>query len=493
MNAMISENLISDLSDSIESRLGISLARERWGQLEKKISMAADSWGFADAASCIQWLLSSRTDKRTLEMLASCLTVGETYFFRQSSGLRAMVERAFPDIIRSHAHGDRRVRIWSAGCSTGEEPYSVAMMVAEYPALRGWDVGILGTDINQSFLMKAEAGIYTEWSFRGVEPGIREKFFQKKKGPTFEILPSLKRMVTFAHLNLIDDVYPALLNNTNAIDLILCRNVLMYFTPDFIQKVILKLHQSLLPEGWLLLSPVEAPLVHGSLFTPLSCAGAILHRKTAEKTEPMATPQKQTTTRAPKRRATERPVPARPAQIAKRPKPAATYPRAIELYANTDYNGAIEILTSLAVRPAADAAVFQLLSRAYANLGRLAEAESWCMRAIAADKINAASRYLLALIRIEQQRPDEAIAALKKAIYLEPDLVVAHFTLANLYRRKSMRHEADRHLNNALLALQGVRANEELPESEGMTAGNLIDLIAATRADGGNNGQRRTD
>jgi chemotaxis protein methyltransferase CheR len=107
--------------------------------------------------------------------------------------------------------------------------------------------------------------------------------------------------------------------------------------------------------------------------------------------------------------------------------------------------------------------------------------------------MNAASRYLLALIRIEQLRPDDAMSALRKAIYLEPDFVVAHFTLANLYRRRRKHGESERHLRNALRALQGFRPEEELPESEGMTAGNLIEMIEATRANGGSNGQRRID
>jgi chemotaxis protein methyltransferase CheR len=483
MNAIASEKSISDLSAYVRSRMGLNFPRERWGELEKKIVLAVDSFGFPDTPSCIQWILSSRTDKRQLEILASCLTVGETFFFRENKSLLALTERVFPEIIRAHAHGDRRVRIWSAGCSTGEEPYSVAMMVSEYPGLQGWEVSILGTDINQTFLRKAEAGSYTEWSFRGVAPGIREKFFQKGKGSTFEILPAIKAMVTFAHLNLIDDVYPALLNNTNAVDLILCRNVLMYFTPDYVQKVIDKLQQSLLPAGWLLVSPVEAPLVHRSIFTPLARTGALLQKKATETPEHKAIVYD----RIP------RPEPRRPAPVAERLRPAATYPRAMELYANAEYTGAIEILNVLASRPAAEAPVFQLLSRAYANKGRLSEADAWCLRAIAADTMNAASRYLLALIRIEQLRPDDAMSALRKAIYLEPDFVVAHFTLANLYRRRRKHGESERHLRNALRALQGFRPEEELPESEGMTAGNLIEMIEATRANGGSNGQRRID
>jgi chemotaxis protein methyltransferase CheR len=156
----------------------------------------------------------------------------------------------------------------------------------------------------------------------------------------------------------------------------------------------------------------------------------------------------------------------------------------MELYAVADYDGAIQVLVDLTARLPAHAPVFQLLSRAYANKGMLAESEHWCTRAIAADTMNAASRYLLALIRIEQHRPDEAMSALRKAIYLEPDFVVAHFTLGNLCRRKGKKREAERHLRNALLVLRRIPSEQELPESEGMTAGKLIELIAATRVEG---------
>jgi chemotaxis protein methyltransferase CheR len=156
----------------------------------------------------------------------------------------------------------------------------------------------------------------------------------------------------------------------------------------------------------------------------------------------------------------------------------------MELYAAADYDGAIQALLDVTARPPARAPAFLLLSRAYANKGMLAESEAWCTRAIAADTMNAASRYLLALIRIEQRRPEEATSALRKALYLEPDLVVAHFTLANLYRRQGKKREAERHVRNALLVLRSIPSERELPESEGMTAGMLIELIAATHVEG---------
>jgi chemotaxis protein methyltransferase CheR len=483
MSALASESMLSDFSVYIRSLMGVSFPRERWGELERKTSQAAASLGFPDAVSCMQWMITSHADRRQREILASWLTVGETFFFREKSGLRALSERVFPEIIRAHAQGDKRVRIWSAGCCTGEEPYSLAMIVSEYPGLHGWDTSILGTDINQTFLGKAKDGIYTEWSFRGVAPGIREKFFRRMDESHFEVLPALKGMVSFLHLNLIDDVYPSLMNATNAIDLIVCRNVLMYFAPDYARNVIHKLQQSLLPQGWLLVSPVEAPLIQGPDFMPIQHTGAILHRKAEQTPRRESVGHEQRSTRLP------RP----PARVIERPNARAMFDRAKGLYADADYEGTIEILSPLAARHSAGAAALHLLSHAYANKGMLTEAGKLCMRAIAADTTNAASRYLLALIRTEQQKPDEAMSALRKAIYLEPDFVVAHLAFANLCRSKGKREESERHIRNALLVLQGLRSEEELPESEGMTAGRLIEMIRAARDDGGSNGQQRTD
>ena len=156
--------------------------------------------------------------------------------------------------------------------------------------------------------------------------------------------------------------------------------------------------------------------------------------------------------------------------------------RASELYAHADYDGAIAMLKDLAELPAIPAGVFQLLSHAYANKGMLAEAEHWCLRATDADTLNAANRYLTAVIWVEQGRSAEAMSALRKAIYLDPGFVVAHFALANLCRRAGRHPESRRHLRNALHILESIGSEEMLPESEGMTAGKMADLIQTTSA-----------
>lgn len=478
----VPERLAEDLSAYVSSRIGMSFPRERWEELTEKVGRAAKSRGFGSVVECIEWLLSSPFGKSRLDLISGCLTVGETFFFREANTLTALSELAFPEILRAHEGGEHRVRIWSAGCATGEEPYSVAMLANEYPGFRGWSVSILGTDINPVFLRKAETGLFSEWSFRGVDARIREKFFRKSEGNLYELLPSIRAMVTFSRLNLVEDAYPALLNGTNSLDLVLCRNVLIYLGADHARRVALKLHQCLLPHGWLALSPVEAALAPRGEFTQVFHSGAILCRKASELAEPA-----EATTPAPA--GVTQGTRARRAPVQTRSRPPATYRRAQELCARADYPGAIEVLQELLNRSGVDAAALLLLARSYANRGMFPQAEQWCARAVAAEPQAAPCRYLHGLILVEQNRVSEAVSALRKAIYLDPDFAVAHVALAHLYRRAGKRALSSRCFRNALLSLRKFPADCEPPEAEGMTAGALSAMIAAEGADWRNDGQ----
>ena len=181
----------------------------------------------------MDWLLSSEPPSRNqIEILASYLTIGETYFFREKQTFEILEERILADLIKTRRQNERRLRIWSAGCCTGEEPYSIAMLLSKMlPDLKDWNISILATDINPRFLHKASEGVYSKWSFRDCPQGVKERYFRKAKEDRLEILPDIKKMVTFSYLNLVEDSYPSLSNCTNAMDVIFCRNVLMYFAP----------------------------------------------------------------------------------------------------------------------------------------------------------------------------------------------------------------------------------------------------------------------
>ncbi|KMQ49437.1 chemotaxis protein CheR, partial [Chitinispirillum alkaliphilum] len=228
------------LQHLIGLEMGLDFSREKMDFFEKKIISACDELGLGTDEFCFSDLLSKPLSKRKIEVLASHLTIGETHFFRDKKTIALLKDRLLPSIIHSkQVKGSKRIRIWSAGACTGEEPYTVAMLfLTLLPDWKEWEITILGTDINTQFLRKATEGIYSQWSFRETPTWVKKTFFNIISPESFEIHPDIKKLVTFSYLNLADDNYPSVLNNTNAMDLILCRNVLMYFSSEMRRQVI---------------------------------------------------------------------------------------------------------------------------------------------------------------------------------------------------------------------------------------------------------------
>jgi chemotaxis protein methyltransferase CheR len=321
------------------------------------------------------------------------------------------------------------------------------------PDIEEWNITILATDINPEFLRKAAQGLYGEWSFRGTPAWLRDRYFRTKNNRRFEIVPLLRKRVTFSYLNLADDAYPSLSNNTNAMDVIFCRNVLMYFTPAQAKKVADNLHRSLVDGGWLIVSPTETSNSLFSRFAAVGFPGAVLYRKAAG-AEPRVI-------------ATGNPAPA-PFPL---PEPLHLEPFVQEAPPEP-------------VHPAGASGDAPCLeqARACANRGELAEAAECCEKAIAADKLNPACHYLLAAIQQELGQHDGAVQSLMRALYLDADFVLAHFALGNLRLARGQRREADRHFDTALSLSRAYPRDEVLPESDGLTAGRLGEIIASVRS-----------
>lgn len=233
------------LSDFVADAIGLHFPPSRWNDLRRGVAATSKELGFAMPAECARRFLAGPIAKEQIEILANHLTVGETYFMREPKSFEMLAEKIIPAMIRQRQSGNRGLRIWSAACCTGEEAYSIAIILhREIPDIGNWNITLLATDINSRFLRKAAAGIYGQWSFRQVPAGFREQSFRRVGEDHWEILPQIKRMVHFAPLNLVEDVYPALANETNAMDVIFCRNVLMYFTAQQAHKVVENLHRT---------------------------------------------------------------------------------------------------------------------------------------------------------------------------------------------------------------------------------------------------------
>jgi chemotaxis protein methyltransferase CheR len=272
--------LLAQLSDLIAARLGLHFPRARWSDLERGVQAAARELNFPDVAAYIQRLLSSPLTQQQVAILASHLTIGETYFFREPRVFVTLEEEILPALTRARGEHARRLRVWSAGCATGEEPYSIAISISKVvPEVQDWHVTLLATDINPRFQQTASEGLYREWSFRDTPPWIKAQYFSRQPGGRLAILPAIQRMVTFAYLNLVDDVYPSLLTNTTAMDVIFCRNVLMYLAPEQAKKVVHRLHRALADGGWLVVGPSETSQALFASFQAVNTPGAILYRK----------------------------------------------------------------------------------------------------------------------------------------------------------------------------------------------------------------------
>jgi len=468
MPIALPDTLLSRLSDFLESQIGLHFPKERWRDLERGIAVASRESGYPDVETFIRWLLAAPLTRTQIEGLASHLTVGETYFFREKRSLDILEQQILPELLLARAQTEKHLRIWSAGCCTGEEPYSIAMLLDRLiPDFEKWSLTILATDINPQFLRKAAQGVYGEWSFRDTPGWIRERYFTRRQDGRFEIQPRIRRMVTFSYLNLAEDAYPSLVNSTNAMDLILCRNVLMYFAQERAKKVVDKLHRSLVDGGWLITSPAETSTVLFSAFTAVAFPDAFLYRRMAN-----AGPQTATVT----------PTPAEPSE------PAA-FSWALSTFApEVPYEAGAEQATEAgdADSPEHDEhderETPRRKARACADEGRLAEAREWCEKAIAADKLNPAHYYLLATIEQERGQNEAAERSFGRALYLEPDFALAHFALGNLCLSGERQREARRHFGNALSLLRACPADALLPEADGLSAGRLAEIIAAVQA-----------
>jgi chemotaxis protein methyltransferase CheR len=277
----ISDALLLQLSEVVARYLGLHFPKERWLDLQRGVWAAAQECGCQhDLDRYVQGLLSPALTQGQLEVLAGRLTVGETYFFREKRSLEILERDIVPELVRKRAGVGRAIRIWSAGCSTGEEPYSIAIVLSKLMAgLKQWNIEILATDLNAKSLAKASQGIYGEWSFRGIPLWVRSTYFEEVEEGRWAISPAVKKMVTFTQLNLMDDIYPQVSNRPNGLDVILCRNVLMYLTPEGMRKVVRQLHRSLASDGWLIVSPTETSQELFSEFASVSFGDVTFYRK----------------------------------------------------------------------------------------------------------------------------------------------------------------------------------------------------------------------
>lgn len=491
MKFTLPENILLQLSEFIAAKLALNFPKERWNDLERNIVSASNEFGYKEVEGFIYRLMSSPLTHEHIEILTAHLTNNETFFWREHETFNVLEQKILPELITLR-QDEKRIRIWSAGCSTGEEPYSIAIALSKLiPNISEWNITILATDISPRILRKATAGLYSQWSFRNTPEWLKENYCMPKENNKFELIPAIKSMVKFEYLNLADDVFPSPLNNTNAMDVIFCRNVLMYFTHDRFRQVTRGLYNSLIQGGYLVVSASELSLQNFTEFTPINVPGMVIYQKTSKKikdrhkitfVEPPPEPVPFQLPQKPdhpiewikfKPYEIEKEIPDSE-NISKQIVPI--YEETLKSFSQGNYEDVIDNLQTDHQNVEAQI----LLIRALANKGDLIEALKTCEETIAKNKLDPRLHYLYATILQENNQLTEAVASLKCAIYLDTNFVLSYYSLGKIYQRLGDLKNAKKSFAIVLSILNKCEGEEILFESEGLTAGRFKEIINAT-------------
>lgn len=243
------------LRDLIYNYSGLFFADENRYLLERRLSSRLAHHQLSGFQDYYYYLKYDVSREQELSDIMDLLTTNETYFFRESFQLKAFTDEIIPELMAAKAmNGDKTLRIWSAGCSTGEEPYTIAMLLLEKPQLAGWKIEIIGTDISQRVLHHARKGVYGNSSFRVTEPAYKSRYFHEQDG-VYRVADRIREVVTFSRLNLYDQSRFLFLGK---MDIIFCRNVIIYFDMLAKKRVIEHFYSTLHPGGFLLLGHSES-------------------------------------------------------------------------------------------------------------------------------------------------------------------------------------------------------------------------------------------
>lgn len=241
------------LRDLIHANAGLEYHDDALYAFERRLSERLAALSLDSFNDYYQYLRLSRGGAAELEEALDLLTTKETYFFRQEYQLRSLSDEILPALARTNQRS-RRLAIWSAGCATGEEVYSVGICVLDSRLFDGWDVRIIGSDLSKKSVAAARRGVYRPSAFRSTAPEVRREYFDERPDGT-HVADSVKRLCHFGQLNLLDASRGSIVGR---VDLVLCRNVLIYFGTQARARVIENLYERLVPGGYLLLGHSES-------------------------------------------------------------------------------------------------------------------------------------------------------------------------------------------------------------------------------------------
>jgi len=460
------DSLVNQIAELVEMRSGIAVRAQMRDALPEIILSLAGG----DLAGYYDRLCQQTETDGEWQQLVDALTIGETYFLRDQAHFDLLRQRLLPAIIaRRREQGDLYLNIWSMGCATGEEPYSLAITLHELlPDIDDWRIHLIGSDINGLALHAARRGVYRQWAFRHTDLDFQQLYFDPT--PTgLAIRPHIRKMVSFRHANLFRPAHvPAF-----TFDLILCRNVLLYFDAAHVQQAEKSFHKLLSTGGWLLLGRAEVIRATAEQWEPHVFGEATAYRK-PPKLRPVVAGSIQGGYVHPQNSA----HPQISAHNGASRASADDYARAVRAVHQESFEEAERLLTRLLNTCPNHALAHVLLASLLANRQQIDEAHTLVDNAIRLEPLLADAYYLRALLFLEQGHVDKARHTLRTAIYCQRSHPLASFMLANLHARAGERNKASRYWNNVRRAIGDLKPESLVSDISNITVGQLQTMVS---------------
>ncbi len=448
----LSDTEFTNLTKVIERKTGLMFTREKQRELQIKLDKLKTT---VIPNSTSELICAAKESNDVLQKIVNVLTVGESYFFRNKPHFSVLRKHVFPRLIED-AQRTKSLHIWCAGCAGGEEPYSIAILLKdEFPFTQEWNIKLTATDINTDFLTRARAGVFRKWSFRGVDESIIRKHFDSKDNEEFFLHDDIKQAVNFQRFNLFDFLNGERLFE-DRVDLLLCRNVLIYFPFQISDRIVSEFSEVLRPGGYLFVGHSEAFPALGNLEAIYSDATYYYRKHQADSEIPIPVSVPLTAS-----------IPGlgiSSAVVRNSMMPKSGFFRRVSKLPS--------ILPFFNVKETLDKA------RELADNGCTADALSMLQRLTEGElRLDHRAHFLSALIADQAGYSIRASDSLKRAIFLQKNFVVGHYYLGVICLREGNNIDAKRHLKNVVKLLDELQPDTELEEAEGLTAGRLSEIV----------------
>ena len=492
-------------AELIEARLGLQYSSSSLAELEAILAARMRALRCRSPDAYLKLLESPATMHEEMRALAAKLTVGETYFFRGPEQLDVFSRLALPRLTQNDPA--RPIRILSAGCSTGEEPYSLAIALRELGPSAPAEVSILGIDINPEVLARARRGSYSAWAMRATPPDCVEKYFHRER-QQYVLDAGVRAMVQFDEGNIAcEDLQ---FWQPHRFDIIFCRNVIMYLSAPAVREVIARFSRVLAPDGFMFLShaeplrgisqPFHVEYAQGGFYYVLRKAGHVstslrpaawppMHSVLPARLSPGIPPALSRRAGSIQRSTSSASCAIAESAVAERAPPpleaanpiakGASLSLGAALMKAQHYDQALDTLEALSPADRLDPDVLLLTAIIQVERGKLEKAAGLCASLLELDDLNAAAHYLTALCHEHSGRRGAAIDSYRVGVYLDPAFAMPHLRLGLMFRRAGDMPGARRELQNASMLLAREDPARVLLFGGGFSRSILIDLCAS--------------